>query len=218
MAVPRVVGWTSAREWLDVYDALFRPQSETDSLGSASSLCKAYSCIRLWQTRGKVPIAIDTTANFVNALLAETVYHYPLHTQSLLYSFAIVRSGCRSIKGGLTRYIGSSTGSATRSNQVRLRALSAALRKNFPFQVCSFALFGLASELIAALVDIRHEVTHNIMPSISTLRLSARKALEWLKQEYWDSQAASLRDAALEVDSLLSRILSSSVCLFNDDR
>jgi hypothetical protein len=35
------------------------------------------------------------------------------------------------------------------------------------------------------LVDIRHEATHNELPSLSTLQLAARQALDWLVQQYW---------------------------------
>lgn len=35
------------------------------------------------------------------------------------------------------------------------------------------------------LVDVRHEATHNELPSLSTLQLAARQALDWLVQQYW---------------------------------
>ena len=39
------------------------------------------------------------------------------------------------------------------------------------------------------LVDIRHEATHNELPSLALLRLAAERALEWLHTNYWQAQA-----------------------------
>jgi hypothetical protein len=37
-------------------------------------------------------------------------------------------------------------------------------------------------------VDIRHDGTHNQLPSLDLLRSAAEKALEWLQKNYWDLQ------------------------------
>jgi ribosomal biogenesis protein LAS1 len=42
-----------------------------------------------------------------------------------------------------------------------------------------------AAGLSRLLVDVRHEATHNELPSLSTLQLAARQALDWLIQQYW---------------------------------
>lgn len=38
------------------------------------------------------------------------------------------------------------------------------------------------------LVDLRHEATHNELPSLSPLRVAAVQGLAWLKQRYWNAQ------------------------------
>ena len=91
MAGQRVVGWACTDEWMEVCSALSTHHRDPESSAALASLASAYARIRLWQARGKVPIAIETTANLVNALLSERMHKYPLHTQSLLLSFAIVR-------------------------------------------------------------------------------------------------------------------------------
>jgi hypothetical protein len=41
------------------------------------------------------------------------------------------------------------------------------------------------------LVEIRHEVAHMQLPSISTLRIAAQQAMSWIKQSYWLPQVLS---------------------------
>jgi len=42
-----------------------------------------------------------------------------------------------------------------------------------------------AAGLSRLLVDIRHEATHNELPSLATLQLAAKQALDWLVAQYW---------------------------------
>jgi ribosomal biogenesis protein LAS1 len=46
---------------------------------------------------------------------------------------------------------------------------------------------GLADSagLSRLLVDIRHAATHNELPTLASLRLGARHALQWLAAQYW---------------------------------
>ena len=41
--------------------------------------------------------------------------------------------------------------------------------------------------LPAVLVDLRHEATHGDMPSLTELRSAAKRALQWLWDDYWMS-------------------------------
>lgn len=53
------------------------------------------------------------------------------------------------------------------------------------------------------LVDVRHEASHNDMPSLSVLRLAAAQALEWLLAAYWQRQEAHLQQQKCRVVQLL---------------
>ena len=48
-------------------------------------------------------------------------------------------------------------------------------------------MYTKASELglPAMFVDLRHEITHGQMPSLSVLREATEGALEWLRKDYW---------------------------------
>lgn len=59
------------------------------------------------------------------------------------------------------------------------------------------------------LVDIRHEATHNELPSIAALRLAKDQALAWLELNYWHRQKATV-DATL---ARISQLLASYVGL-----
>lgn len=37
----------------------------------------------------------------------------------------------------------------------------------------------------AALVDLRHDITHEDIPSLETLRLATKRSLQWLWNDYW---------------------------------
>ena len=48
-------------------------------------------------------------------------------------------------------------------------------------------MYHLAAEvgIPASFVELRHEATHRDMPSLVTLQVAARRALDWLWQNYW---------------------------------
>ncbi len=49
----------------------------------------------------------------------------------------------------------------------------------------SVASLASAAGLPRLLVDLRHEATHNELPSLQVLRLAAQQALAWLRANYW---------------------------------
>lgn len=52
-------------------------------------------------------------------------------------------------------------------------------------------------------MDVRHEASHNDMPSLSLLRLAAAQALDWLQAAYWQRQEAYLQQQKDRVVQLL---------------
>ena len=52
-------------------------------------------------------------------------------------------------------------------------------------------------------MDVRHEGSHNDMPSLSLLRLAAAQALDWLQAAYWQRQEAYLQHQKGRVVQLL---------------
>lgn len=52
-------------------------------------------------------------------------------------------------------------------------------------------------------MDLRHEATHNELPSAAVLRLAADQALGWLQANYWQRQAEHLAGALAKVAELV---------------
>lgn len=65
--------------------------------------------------------------------------------------------------------------------------------------LCITAVTGLPR----LLVDIRHEASHNDLPSLSLLRLAAAEAVQWLQAAYWQRQQAHLHQQQQRVVELL---------------
>jgi hypothetical protein len=53
------------------------------------------------------------------------------------------------------------------------------------------------------LVDVRHEASHNELPSLSLLRVAAAEALAWLQASYWQRQADHLAACRAHISALL---------------
>ena len=61
------------------------------------------------------------------------------------------------------------------------------------------------------LVDIRHESTHNELPTLSTLRIGSRLALEWLRKRYWTAQKRHILDSKAKVRQVFDTYVESHV-------
>ena len=63
--------------------------------------------------------------------------------------------------------------------------------------------------LPAMFVDLRHEASHGDMPSLTNLRSAARRALQWLWDDYWKTLAGEETDMQTqEVSNLTETDLS----------
>jgi len=63
------------------------------------------------------------------------------------------------------------------------------------------------------LVDIRHEATHNELPSLALLRLAAGHALDWLRASYWQRQADHVAAEHARIRQLLQVLYYAYICL-----
>lgn len=149
--------------------------------------------VAAWRARGRVPLGADITACLVQAQLDDaSLGDYggggwcPSDTSSpgaaaaaaaraepalrMQYSMAIVRMV---------------NGIADSAQRGRVAA--------------SVASLAGAAGLPRLLVDLRHEATHNELPTLPVLRLAARQALAWLAEQYWGRQSGHL-------DSCLGRL------------
>ena len=61
------------------------------------------------------------------------------------------------------------------------------------------------------LVDLRHEATHNELPSLEMLRLAADHALVWLRSHYWVPQQQAFQAQRTQLKQVLKDYLSLQV-------
>ena len=116
--------------------------------------------VAAWNLRGgKVPLPISATYDLVEAQLLDESRMVTLEQFRLGYAMALVRL----VNG----------------------AADDGQRGEFAQSVASLAArIGLPKWL----VDVRHESTHQTLPSIQVLRLASGQALAWLDDHYWKAQ------------------------------
>lgn len=61
----------------------------------------------------------------------------------------------------------------------------------------------ICSGIPRILVDVRHDASHNELPSLTLLRLASSAALSWLHSAYWQRQADHLQSCRAHISSLL---------------
>ncbi|QBM88302.1 ribosomal biogenesis protein LAS1 [Metschnikowia aff. pulcherrima] len=141
------------------------------------SLKSAVTRIQLWQTRGKLPHAVDATAWLLSAMLNDEGYIKAKQTLG------------RSTKNQINHRILSPLNDFTLRNAYAMalvRFLNGILD---PFQQGTFAmaLLTIAKDIgfPYAFVEIRHWATHEQLPSLELLRATSKSALQWLEQNFW---------------------------------
>lgn len=128
--------------------------------------------------RGRVAFAIDSTATIIETRELDQKDEVRGHPLRLQYSMALTR-----LVNGIT----DSTQRGRVASSVASLAAAASLPRN--------------------LVDIRHQSTHNDLPSISSLRTGSKLALQWLKTNYWEAQLESTRVGEDEVTKLVQEYI-----------
>lgn len=160
MSTSKISAWASWAEWRAVYDQLYSSNSEGRRVGVQR--------VATWRTRGRLPVAVDSTASFVEIMLNDpglgaSKTPRSEHELQLMYSMAVVRL---------------------------VNGIVDVAQKN----VTARSILMLAQDLDWPqwLVDLRHEATHNRLPSIMVLRLAAKEAVWLLSERFWRPQLAQL--------------------------
>eukprot|EP00878_Enallax_costatus_P031813 GHUV01034861.1.p1 GENE.GHUV01034861.1~~GHUV01034861.1.p1 ORF type:complete len:167 (+),score=22.92 GHUV01034861.1:440-940(+) len=166
MAPGRTVPWCCWEEWNMVKDWLL----------SSTSADIRHGILRVeaWRARGRVPLGVDITASLLETALWDASFWGP----SAATAAALPLAGTLN---GLSQ------------QQIRLQYSATIVRmvngiadsQQKGRVAVSVNTLAEAAGLSRLLVDIRHESTHNELPSLSTLQLAARQALDWLVTQYW---------------------------------
>ena len=160
-----MVPWCGWDEWRSGGACLLGGLRE----GRAEAVGEGLALVAGWRVRGRVPLAVDATAELVGAVAAARglvpggTPGPGRHCLRLSLAMAIVR-----LVNGVVA----------------------------PAQKGKFArpVSGVARELRlpSLLVDIRHDATHQELPALPLLLTAADAALGWLEEHYWGRQEAAL--------------------------
>ncbi|KAJ3207312.1 Ribosomal biogenesis protein las1l [Dinochytrium kinnereticum] len=135
--------------------------------------------VKAWNSRGKLPLAIDSTASFAEVWLRDGLggalpSGVSEHELRLMYTMVFIR-----FVNGM---------------------VDPAQKGVFAASVVSVAeSLGLPTWF----VDLRHAGTHDHLPSISILRSGCNQAMQWLHDNYWVQQQLYMKDTFSEVKNLL---------------
>uniref|UniRef100_M4B3P6 Uncharacterized protein n=1 Tax=Hyaloperonospora arabidopsidis (strain Emoy2) TaxID=559515 RepID=M4B3P6_HYAAE len=161
------VPWLAWTEWQDVHEGLF----SSDPYAQQRSISR----VTAWRSRMQLPVAINATAQLVELQLHESMAQHHHHAigvssrshmeLSLLYANVIVRC-----VNGLV--------DSAQKGAYASAVSTLAQRIGIPLWV----------------VDLRHESTHNQLPSLPVLRFAARHLLAWLRANYWGAQEDLIRE------------------------
>ncbi|GMF15648.1 unnamed protein product [Phytophthora lilii] len=175
------VPWRDWAEWQDVHVGLFSRDPFAQQ--------RVVSRVAAWRSRVQLPVAINATAQLVELQLHESMAQHHHHAVgvssrshmelSLLYASVIVRCVNGLVDGSQKGAYASAVSTL-------------AQRIGIPLWV----------------VDLRHESTHNQLPSLPVLRFAARHLLAWLRANYWGAQEDAIRGQVHHVAQWLFQQLS----------
>ena len=138
--------------------------------------------VATWRSRGRIPLAVEATASLAESALAATEAVGAPSEYAVRLMLAMV----------ITRFVNGVV------DPLQQYARAASVKR-------------LAHEiqLPVSLVELRHECTHNRLPSLANVRLAAEQALLWLHQHYWMPQRHVL--------SQLPKMLHACLARFRDE-
>ncbi|KAG4306033.1 hypothetical protein PORY_000021 [Pneumocystis oryctolagi] len=145
-----IVPWRSRSEFNQVRDWFF------GSSKNQESLVKGLSRVNAWQVRGRIPHAVEATANLICVMVQEE--RGTCDPLGLRLSYAMA----------LTRFVNGFLDPEQQGQYV------------IPMQTLARNI-----DLPLSFVEIRHASTHEQLPSLVMLRSMAIRALEWLLDKYW---------------------------------
>ena len=131
--------------------------------GINDQIMRSLEIVALWRMRGRLPLSVDCTANLAELKLRDI--HIPgirvhsVNELKLLYSAVVVRA-----VNGLV--------DPSQQGIFATSVLTLAERIGLPGWI----------------VEIRHDATHNQMPSLSVLRSAANALFGWYYDYYWNPQ------------------------------
>ena len=158
MSIARVVQtpWIDWAEWTFVRNRLLPP---------GELVFEALEVVQMWRSRGRVPHAVESTAQLVEVMVRDREGSRSESELRLAYSMVVVRAVNGLVDPSQQSYY---------AEAVSVLA----------------ARIGLPQWL----VELRHDATHGLLPTLPVLRSAADCILLWLNDNYWASQFGFLEE------------------------
>ncbi len=212
MAGTRCVPWHSWAEWGFVADAFLRlpekdfdddekddeKDDDDDEKKKTEKKRRAIELVQMWRTRGRVPVAVDAHAQIVELQLMDE--------EMMKKMMMMKKKNPHDDDGGEDK---KETTTSSQQSESTLRLSYAMTLTRLVNGICDQSQKGkfaisvqtLATQLNVprTLVDIRHDSTHNQLPSIQRLRKASEDAIEWLEVKYWERQKQKLERVVEEM-------------------
>ncbi|KAK4038796.1 Las1-like protein, partial [Parachaetomium inaequale] len=142
---------------------------------------RAVARVSMWMQRGACPHMVESTALLMAAILSDEGQQQ--------------QPGPGGRRMGMGEGYGYGDGASTASRGYAVRAAYSAAFSRFVTGLLDshqdkqrkMSMYDVAKSvgLPATFVELRHQATHEQLPSLTRLRAAARKALEWIWEYYW---------------------------------
>ena len=197
----RNVPWKTWSEWEFVNKSFnsgtFVVDDDDDDDNKRKRTKRAIDLVQSWRVRGRVPLSIDCHSELLKLALIDEAMK---RRRSGARQSANNESNEEEEEEARSSSSSSSIGCLLSEQQLRLSIAMVLIR--MVNGICDSAQkgkFALSVQTIAqklsitrTLVDIRHEATHNQLPSLQRLRNGVISALEWIRVNYWLKQERKL--------------------------
>ncbi|KAK1778327.1 Las1-like-domain-containing protein [Copromyces sp. CBS 386.78] len=147
----------------------------------------AVARVSMWMQRGNCPHMVESTALLMAAILSD-------EEQTGIAGTGTGTSGT-SVGMGMDGFSGSGSGIGVMSSSYAVRAAYSAAFSRFVTGLLDshqdkqrkMSMYGVAKSvgLPATFVELRHQATHEQLPSLTRLRTAAKKGLGWIWEYYW---------------------------------
>ncbi|XP_027164035.1 uncharacterized protein LOC113764159 isoform X1 [Coffea eugenioides] len=162
----KLVPWISWDEWEFVRISLFS--------SSPPSVASALQRITAWRSKGCLPVVVEVTASIVEIQQKDPFFRHDLPGEAVDSEEMLAMLYCMAI----------------------MRLVNGIIEKTRKKTEVSIAEAAGAIGIPRMLIDIRHEGSHRDLPSLHLVRIASMKALDWLKEYYWEPQKNAIPNQA----------------------
>lgn len=153
---------------------------------------RALHTVNVWRARGRVPLAVDSTAQLIELNLQHEEDGPPAQSAGVAATPASAHFAA-SNQETTAHHANTTLQSRLQYSIALLRLVNGVLD---PMQAKQHAqsVLTLAKQMQMPrlLVDLRHESTHQGLPSLPLLRHASHVALDWLSRHYWSAQSHAI--------------------------